>query len=143
MNPTTARHTWVPYAAGLAGTILVLKVALVIASNNEALDGPMGGVSHLGGVALGLAAAIGVGLRQQSIRRRVLVSFGTALLFVAWIMGLGDLLKPLIGAISDAQHVKDEVPIGIAGLALLVGSYVGYSHDQDGVPAGTTVRATA
>lgn len=141
---TAAPHSWVPYVAALAGSILVFKVALVIASNNEALEGPMGGVSHLGGVGLGLVAAIGVGLRAGGgVGRRIAVGFGAVLLLVVWVMGLGDTLKPVIGAVSDAQHVKEEVPIGIAGVALLAGAYLGYSRDQDGVPAGTTARATA
>ena len=144
MSNTAARHTWVPYVAAFAGTILVLKVALVLASGGDALDGPMGPVMHLGGVGLGLVASVGVGLRQESLGRRIAVGFGTAVFFVAWIMGFGDLLKPLIGVFSDAQHVKDEVPIGIAGLALLAGAYLGYSGDQDRAPttSGTPVRAT-
>lgn len=143
MTRTEARHTWVPYVAALAGAILVFKVALVIASNNEALDGAGGPVSHLGGVGLGLVATIGLGLRQVGLGRRIAVGFGASLLFVAWVMGLGDLLEPLISVFSDAVHVGDEVPIGVAGLVLLVGAYVGWSHDQELVPSGTAQRATA
>ena len=145
MTRTGARHTWVPYVAALAGAILVVKVALVIASDNQALDGPMGGISHLSGVGLGLVAAIGVGLRQDGVGRRVAVGFGTAVLFVAWVMGLGDTLKPVVAAISDAQHVKDEVPIGLAGVALLAGAYLGWSRDQEPTTAGraSASRATA
>ena len=146
MTRTEARHTWVPYVAAIGGAVLVLKVALVIASNNEALEGPMGPISHLSGVGLGLTAAVGLGLRQTGAGRRVGVAFGAALLWVAWIMGLGDLLTPLIEVFSKAEHVGDEVPIGVGGLALLVAAYVGWSHDQELAPAtvGTPrTRATA
>lgn len=139
----TARHTWVPYVGALAGAVLVLKVALIIASGNDALEGAMGGLSHLGGVGLGVVAAVGAGLRQPTVGRRVAVGFGLVVLLVMWVMGIGDLLKPAIATISDAQHVKDEVPIGIAGAALLVASYVGWSRDQDAVPARELSRATA
>ena len=146
MTRTEARHTWVPYVAAVAGAILVLKVALVIASNNEALEGPMGGISHLGGVGLGLVATIGLGLRQVGTGRRILVGFGASLLWVAWIMCLGDLLTPLIEVFSKAEHVTDEVPMGIGGLAQLVAAYVGWSRDQELAPSSvstSTHRATA
>ncbi|HVE64486.1 MAG TPA: hypothetical protein VNB94_11875 [Mycobacteriales bacterium] len=144
MTRTAARHTWVPYVAALAGLILVLKVTLVVASNNEALDGPMGPVSHLGGVGLGVVAAIGVGLRASGgVARRIAFGFGAVLFLIAWVMGFGDLVEPAIGVFSDAEHVKDEVPIGIAGLGLLAGAYVGYSHDQDVVPAGAPAPTAA
>ncbi|HVF18731.1 MAG TPA: hypothetical protein VNA14_00620 [Mycobacteriales bacterium] len=146
MTRAEARHTWVPYVAAVAGGILVLKVVLVIASDNQTLDGPMGGVSHLGGVVLGLVAAAGLGLRQPGVGRRIGVGFGAALLWVAWIMGLGDLLTPLIEAFSKAEHVVDEVPIGLGGLTLLVAAYLGWSRDQELAPAEpgrTSARATA
>ncbi|HVE97593.1 MAG TPA: hypothetical protein VNA12_00245 [Mycobacteriales bacterium] len=144
MSATPARHSWAPYVAALAGTILVLKVALVIGSSNEALDGPMGPVSHLGGVGLGVVAVVGFGLRQAGGRgRRIALSVAFALLFVAWIMGLGDMFEPAIRVFSDAVHVLDEVPIGIAGAALLVLAYVGWSRDQDRVEPSAVRARTA
>lgn len=49
-------------------------------------------------------------------------------LLVLWIMGLGDALKPLVGVVSDAEHVQ-EVPVGLAGLVLLVLAWAGWSRD--------------
>jgi hypothetical protein len=145
MTRTEARHTWVPYVAALGGAILVLKVVLILASHNDALEGPMGGISHVSGVGLGLVAAIGLGLRQAGVGRRVAVGFGAAVLWVLSIMGLFDpLLTPLVELFSKADYVVDEVPIAVAGLALLVAAYVGWSHDQELAPAGATAtRATA
>ncbi len=58
------RHTWVPYAAAAAGVSLIAKGTLIIASGNTVSEVPMG-VLYLGGLALGLIAAVGAGLRQR------------------------------------------------------------------------------
>jgi hypothetical protein len=130
MDTVRPRHTWVPYIAGLAGAALLLKAVLIIAGNpGSDADGILA-VLYLSGIALGLAAAIGAGLRRRGIGARIGVAVGLSALLVVWIIGLGDLLKPVIGLISDAQRVKDEVPIGIGGIVLLILAYLGYSHDQ-------------
>ena len=130
MDTTRPRHTWMPYIAGLAGAALLLKATLIIAGNPSSDADGIFAVLYLSGIALALAAAIGTGLRRRGVGARIGVAIGLSVLVVAWIMGLGDLLKPVIGVISDAQRVKDEVPIGIAGVVLLVLAYLGYSRDQ-------------
>jgi hypothetical protein len=126
-----ARHSWVPFVAAAAGASLLLKAVLIIASGNSISDGPMG-VLYLGGLLLGLAAAIGAGLRRSGVAAKVGVAFGAAVLLLLWIMGLGDSLKPVIGAFSDAQHVKDEVPVGTAGMVLLGLAWLGFCRDARG-----------
>jgi hypothetical protein len=114
----TPRHTWVPWVAALAGAAFTLKVTLILASDNEMAEGPLA-VLYLSGLLLGVVAAVGAGLRQHGALRSVAVGGGSALLLVMWIMGLGDLLKPVVGVVSDAEHVQVEVPILLAGLVLL------------------------
>lgn len=113
----TARHTWVPYVAAAAGAVLALKAVLVMATD-DAVPSAMG-VLYLLGLLLGLVAAVGAGLRQRGWPRSLGVGFGAAVLLVMWIMGLGDALKPVIGAVTDSEHAKAEVPILLAGLVLL------------------------
>lgn len=142
MDTARARHTWVPYVAGLAGAAYLLKTTLAVAGDNGVDAGPIFGVLYLSGLVLGLAAAVGTGLRREGNVARVAVAIALCVLLVAWIVGLGDALKPVIGVFSDAQNVKDELPIGIAGGVLLVFAYLGYSRDQDGArrePVGTGV----
>jgi len=131
MDTVRPRHTWVPYIAGLAGAALLLKATLIIAGNPGNDAGGIFAVLYLSGLALVLAAAIGTGLRRRGVGARIGVAVGLSVLLIAWIIGLGDLLKPVIGVFSDAQRVKDEVPIGIAGVVLLALAYLGYSHDRD------------
>lgn len=132
--PTTARrHTWVPMVAALSGAAYVFKVSLILATDNRISEGPMA-VLYLGGLALGLAAAVGAGLRQRGVLRSLAVGAGSAVLLIAWIMGLGEVLEPALAAVSDAQHVQDEVPILVAGLVLLVLAWRARSRD---VQAGT------
>ena len=114
-----SRHTWVPYVAAAAGACLVLKGTLIIASGNAMPDPPMA-VLYLAGLALALVAAIGAGLRQRGRLRGLLVGFGATFLLAWWIVGLGDAFKPLVGIVSDAEHVQAEVPVVAAGLVLLL-----------------------
>ncbi len=116
--PTTARHTWVPWVAALSGAAYVLKVSLILATDDRISGAPMA-VLYLGGLALGLAAAVGAGLRQRGVLRSLAVGVGSAVLLVAWIMGLGEVLEPAVATVSDAVHVQEEVPIMVAGLVLL------------------------
>jgi len=118
MTSSTARHTWVPWVAALSGAAYTLKVTLILATDNTMPEAPLG-VLYLSALALGLVAAVGAGLRQRAAVRRVAVGFGSALLLVAWIMGLGEVLEPLLAQVSDARHVQEEVPILLAGLMLL------------------------
>ncbi len=114
-----SHHTWVPYVAAAAGGCLVAKGTLIIASGNTVGDAPMA-VLYLAGLALGLVAAVGAGLRQSGLLRRLAVGSGSALLLVMWIMGLGDLFKPVFGVFSDAEHVRVEMSVVVAGLALVL-----------------------
>lgn len=113
------RHTWVPYVAAAAGISLIVKGTLIIASGNTVSDVAMGGL-YLGGLALGLVAAVGAGLRQRGWLRGLAVGLGSVLVLVQWILGLGDAFKPLIGVFTDAQHVKAELPVVAAGLVLVL-----------------------
>lgn len=127
-------HAWVPYVAAAAGVCLVAKGTLIIASSNTVADGPMA-VLYLGGLVLGLVAAVGAGLRQRGWLRSVGVGGGSALLLVAWIMGLGDAFKPLVGVVSSAEHVQVEVPVVAAGLVLVLLGLRARSHDTRPEPA--------
>ncbi|WP_346622097.1 hypothetical protein [Blastococcus montanus] len=139
------RYTWVPYIAAAAGVALVLKGTLIIASGDTVGDGAMA-VLYLGGLALALVTAVGAGLRQPGLLRGLAVGAGSVLLLILWIMGLGDALKPLVGLVSEAEHVQAEVPVVVAGLALLLVALHMRSRDirrttepvtGAGAPAGT------
>jgi hypothetical protein len=110
--------TWVPYVAAVAGTALVAKGTLIIASANEVSEGAMA-ILYLGGIALGVVAAVGAGLRQRRWLRGLLVGIGSALALLLWIMGVGDAIKPVIGLVSSTEHVQVEVPVVLAGLAVM------------------------
>lgn len=112
-----SRRTWVPYVAAAAGTVLVLKAALVIATDDGAPSAMA--VLYLVGLLLGLAAAVGAGLRQRGWARSLVVGLGCAALLVLWIMGLGDMITPVVALVTDSQHAQNEMPILLAGLALL------------------------
>lgn len=126
----TARHTWVPAVAGLAGLAYVLKVSLILVSDNTIADPPLV-VLYLGGLVLGLIAAVGAGMRQSGALRGVAVGVGSAALLVAWIMGLGEVLEPPLARLSDAVHVQEEVPIMVAGLVLLALAWRARSCDLE------------
>lgn len=113
------RHTWVPYVAAAAGVSLLAKGTLIIASGNTVGETPMA-VLYLGGLALGLVAAVGAGLRQRGWLRGSAVGLGSVLLLVQWVLGLGDAFKPLIGVFTDAVHVQAELPVVAAGLVLVL-----------------------
>ena len=124
----TPRHTWVPWVAALAGTAFTLKVLLIAAAGDGISDTPFA-VLYVTGLALGLVACVGVGLRQRGALRSVGLGLGSAVLLVMWIMGLGDVLKPVIGLVTDSTTAKDEVPILIAGLALLALAWLARARD--------------
>lgn len=122
------RHTWVPYVAALAGAALTLKVTLILATGDGGPDWPYA-VLYLGGLVLGIAAAVGAGLRQRGALRRGAVGLGGVLLLVAWIMGLGEVLEPVVALVSDTTYVQEEVPILVAGLVLLGLAFAARSRD--------------
>lgn len=117
VSATRARHAWVPYVAVISGSILLLKAALIIGSNNQLGDGPLTPPLYLAGVLLGLAAAVGAGLRARR-GRRALVAVGLSAAFVLFI--IAGISGPLFGAMSDAEWVEDEGPIGLLGLIVLL-----------------------
>lgn len=125
---TTARHTWVPYVGAAAGAALLLKAALIIGSGNQVADAPMA-VLYLLGLALGLVAAVGAGLRRDRMPVRVTTAVGAAILLLLWITGLGDALKPVVGLLTDAEHVQVETPVGLAGVVLLAMAWWGFCRD--------------
>lgn len=128
-SPTVVRHRWVPAVGALAGLTLTAKAALIIGSGNAIAEPPLA-VLYLAGLAIGVAAAIGFGLRRRPLALRIATAVVAPLLLVAWIMSLGELVEPLFGLVDDAQYVRDEGPIGLLGVFLLAAAYVGYSHDQ-------------
>ena len=111
------KHSWVPYVAVAAGAAYVLKVALIWGSGDTANDTVVG-VLYISGLLLGIAAAVGTGLRQRR-GRRTLVGAGLAVLLVAWVMGIGDYLKPLFELFSDKEYVAVEGPLGLLGVVLM------------------------
>lgn len=128
-QPTTAhRHTWAPYVGAAAGACLLLKAVLIIGSDNAVGDGPMA-ILYLLGLLLGAVAAVGAGLRRDRAAVRIAIALTGVVALMLWIMGLGDALKPVVALLSDAQHVKNEVPVGLAGAVLLTLSWRGWSHD--------------
>jgi hypothetical protein len=129
MGTEHPRHAWVPYVAGLAGGALLLKAALIIASGNQVDPRPMA-VLYLTGLACGLVAAIGAGLRRRHVLSKIALALGLTTLLGAWIIGLSDAVEPLIAVVSEAAHVVDEVPVGAAGLVILLAAWFGFTRDQ-------------
>lgn len=128
MSRSAPRHTWVPWVAALAGAAFTLKVLLIFATDAGLSDTPFA-VLYLSGLVLGLVAAVGLGLRQEGALRGVAVGLGAAVLLVAWIMGLGEVLEPVVGLVSDTEYVREETPILVAGLVLLGLAWAGRSRD--------------
>lgn len=112
------QHTWVPWVAALAGAALTLKIVLIATSGDELSDTPFA-VLYLGGLVLGLAASVGVGLRQRGALRSIGLGGGSAVLLLSWIMGLGEVLEPLVGLVTSSTTAAEEAPILLAGLVLL------------------------
>ncbi|MFN2539180.1 MAG: hypothetical protein ABR549_13675 [Mycobacteriales bacterium] len=112
------RHTWVPYAAIVAGALLLLESVLVIASEDSLPDAPLIAMLDAGWL-LALAAAIGVGRRQRR-GRRALVALGLAVALVAYVIGFSEVVGMAFEAMSDAPWVADEGPLGVLGAVLLL-----------------------
>lgn len=128
------RHTWVPYVAAAAGAAFTLKVMLIFASGNAVSETPMV-VLYLGGLLLGIVAAVGTGLRQPVLGRRIAVGLGLTVLLILWIMGLGEAVEPVVGLFSDAKYIQEETPILLAGLVLLALAFRARSRDLDATAA--------
>lgn len=122
------RHTWVPYVAALAGATLLVKGTLAAVQDDGTNDTAMA-VMYLGGIALGLAAAVGAGLRRGGWSGAALGG-GLAVLLVGWIMGLGESLEAVVGALSDDRAVQEETPIAVAGLVVLVLAWRAWTRDS-------------
>lgn len=133
-----SRFTWVPYVAAVAGAALIVKGSLIIATNNAISEGAMG-VLYLAGLALGVVAAIGAGLRQRGWVRGLLVGFGSAFALLAWIMTLSDAFKPVVGLVSGTEHVQVEVPVVLTGL--VVAALAVRARSRDLVATGSGVSA--
>jgi hypothetical protein len=128
-RPTAARHSWVPAVGALSGATFVLVCALVLGFHNDFPDGPLVVMYDLA-ILTGVAAGIGLGLRRTALWARIVVAVAAPLLVLAWIVGLGEIVEPLVAVFSDQQYVQDEVPPGLLGVVLLAASYVGIRRDQ-------------
>lgn len=128
MTTTAARHTWVPYVAAAAGTALLVKGALGAWRGESTPDTAMA-VLYLGGLLLGVVAAAGVGLRQRGLLRGLAVGGGVAAALVLWIIGLGEVLEPVVGVLTDVRHTQEEVPVAVAGLGLLLLAWLTRERD--------------
>lgn len=122
------QHTWVPVVAAVAGTALTVKAGMLILGGADAL-GPAEGLLYLGGLLLGLVACIGIGVRQDGLGRSLAVGLASSLLLVAWVIGLGEVVEPLVGLVSDSRVIREETAVLIAGLALLGVSALMRSRD--------------
>ncbi|MDT7572906.1 MAG: hypothetical protein QOE05_3080 [Actinomycetota bacterium] len=112
------KHSWVPYAAIAGGASLLVMTVLVFATEDkvsEATAVPF----YFAGLLLAIAAAIGAGLRARP-GRRALTAVPLALLVVAWVMILGEIMTPVFEALfGDQDYVGDQGPIGLLGLVLI------------------------
>ena len=107
---------WVPYVAVAAGAALLISSVITFATEG---DEPVVSVAlFFAGWLLALVACVGFGLSRRP-GRRALVAVGTSVLVVLWIMGIGDLLTPLVEVFSKKEYVGDEVPLVILALVLL------------------------
>ena len=113
------KHNWVPYAAIASGASLLVMTVMVFATKDEVSEAAAVPF-YFAGILLGVAAAIGVGLRSRP-GRRALVGVPLAVLVVAWCMGLGDFTAPLFeAAFGDEEYIGDQGPIGLLGVVLIV-----------------------
>ena len=128
-STTPRRHPWVPIVGALGGAAFVLDCAFVLAFDNTFPDAPLI-VMYDVAILLGVISGVGLGLRRTALWARIAVAVGAPLLVLAWIVGLGEVVEPLVAMFSDKQYVQDEVPPGLLGVVLLAASYVGFRHDQ-------------
>lgn len=133
------RHPWVPVVAVLAGTALLVK-GLVSAVQGDAAPDTAMAVLYLGGLLLGVTAAVGAGLRRGGWSGAALGA-GLAVLLVAWIMGLGESLEAVIGTVTDDRAAQEELPIALAGVVVLALAWV--ARQRDGQRAEVSARRAA
>jgi hypothetical protein len=107
---------WVPYAAVVSGASFLLSSVIVFATDGD--EPPVSVALYFAGIALAIATGVGFGLTRRR-GRRALVAVGSAVLVVAWVMGLGDLLTPVFELFSDKEYVGDEGPSVVIGALLL------------------------
>jgi hypothetical protein len=114
-----------PVIAIVAGSLLLIKVGLIIATGNT-LPGALEGGLYLGGVLLPLAAAPGLAAAilpgaSRLARIGLTIAIGVAHLF--FIMALSDGIGALVENVTDTKYLVDEVPVAVAGLAwVLIGT---------------------
>jgi hypothetical protein len=119
---------WVPYVTVVSGSAFLISSAMVFATDGD--EPPVSVGLYFGAIALALAAAIGFGLTRRRGLRAVTGS-GLAVLLVAWLMGVGDLLTPVFERISDKPYAGDEGPLVLLGLVLLgLGALAGRSSRE-------------
>lgn len=109
-------------AAIVAGAALLLKVALIIGSNNR-IPEIIPTVLFVVGMVVPLFAAAGLaaylgrdGGRLKKVAIYLAIMFGYAM----FIMMLSDALGALVEAVTDQKHLIDEIPIAVAGLVWLL-----------------------
>jgi hypothetical protein len=111
------------WAALAAGAALVVKVAHIYATDGA--DSTIQAVLYLGGAALGILGAAGVGAgygttRPRKIALGVLTFFG----FAFFLTMLSDSIGSLVESVVDGPaYVADEFPIALAGLGWLFAGY--------------------
>jgi hypothetical protein len=124
---------WVPYVSVAAGASFLLSSVIVFVTDG---DEPAVAVAlYFAGIALAVAAGIGFGVGRRRGRRAV-VAVASAVLVVAWVMGIGDLLTPFFELFSDKEYAGDEGPSVLIGIVLLaLGARAGMSREGEPVPA--------
>jgi hypothetical protein len=111
------------WAALITGAALVVKVAHIFATDGS--DSVLHPILYIGGIAIGILGAAGVGAAYGSSRlKKIGLGVGTFFLFMFFIMMLSDAVGAAVDAVVDAPaYVADEFPIALAGLAWLVTGY--------------------
>ncbi len=123
------RHSWVPFVAAVGGTVFFVKGVLAGWREDVLSEGVMA-LLYFGGIALSVAALVGLGLRQPTLLRRVGLALGLPVLFLVWVMGLGAVLEPLVRVFTDSQTAQLETRIVVAGLAVLAVAWLTWNRDQ-------------
>lgn len=131
------RHTWVPYVAAIGGTVFLVKGGLAAFRGDDLSDAAFGAL-YFGGILLCLTALVGVGLRQPTTARRIALAVGLPLLFLLWVMGLGEVLEPVVGVFTDSEEVKVEAPIIVASLTVLVAAWLTWTPSDTRLPLSST-----
>lgn len=111
------------WAALAAGAALVVKVAHIFATDGA--ESTIQAILYLGGAALGILGAAGVGAGFGRTRsRKIAIGVVTFVGFAFFLTMLSDPVGAFLDAVVDAPaYVGDELPIALAGLGWL---FVGY-----------------